>query len=68
MWVPKKTHYTNFYFHKHWIQISFYFQSSEENKLIYTDIFNEYTVEIEKYIETALLQVVFGYSWNIYLI
>ena len=32
-------------------------QNSEENKLIYTDIFNEYTVEIEKYIEAALVQV-----------
>ena len=40
-----------------WIFITFFFQNSEENKLIYTDIFNEYTVEIEKYIEAALVQV-----------
>lgn len=33
------------------------FQSSEENKLIYTNIYNEYTAEIEKYIETELVQV-----------
>ena len=42
-----------------WIQIASIFQNSEENKLIYTDIFNEYTVEIEKYIEAALVQVYF---------
>ena len=42
-----------------WIKITLLSKSSEENKLIYTDIFNEYTVEIEKYIEAALVQVYF---------
>ena len=42
-----------------WIKTTSLIKSSEENKLIYTDIFNEYTVEIEKYIEAALVQVYF---------
>merc|ERR1719266_2094511 len=44
-----------------------HFDSSEENKLIYTDIFNEYTVEIEKYIETALLQKVPDFHMDTFL-
>ena len=50
-----------------WIKITLLSKSSEENKLIYTDIFNEYTVEIEKYIEAALVQVYF-YCVNVIFI
>ena len=32
--------------------------------MIYTDIFNEYTVEIEKYIEAALVQVGLREIWQ----
>jgi len=44
-----------------------HFDNSEENKLIYTDIFNEYTVEIEKYIEAALVQKVPDFHMDIFL-
>merc|ERR550532_2136032 len=44
-----------------------HFDNSEENKLIYTDIFNEYTVEIEKYIEAALVQKIPNFHMDIFL-
>lgn len=34
--------------------------------MIYTDIFNEYTVEIERYIEAALVQVDLGEIYHFY--
>ncbi|KAL6622247.1 ADP-ribosylation factor-like protein 2-binding protein-like protein [Neocallimastix sp. 'constans'] len=36
------------------------FEDNEENKLIYTDIFNSYTEKIEKYLDTKLKQ---KFSW-----
>ena len=33
------------------------FQDCDENKLIYTDIFHEYTAAIESFIEQHLIQV-----------
>uniref|UniRef100_A0A8C5TZC2 ADP-ribosylation factor-like protein 2-binding protein n=1 Tax=Malurus cyaneus samueli TaxID=2593467 RepID=A0A8C5TZC2_9PASS len=38
------------------------FDDSEENKLIYTDIFNEYISLIEKYIEEKLLDRIRGFD------
>lgn len=38
------------------------FDDSEENKLIYTDIFNEYISLVEKYIEEKLLDRIRGFD------
>ncbi|KFP71330.1 ADP-ribosylation factor-like 2-binding protein, partial [Acanthisitta chloris] len=38
------------------------FDDSEENKLIYTDIFNEYITLVEKYIEEKLLDRIPGFD------
>ena len=38
------------------------FEATEENKLIYTTIFNEYTSTIEAYINTQLSEMIQGFS------
>ncbi|PNJ62762.1 ARL2BP isoform 4 [Pongo abelii] len=38
------------------------FEDTEENKLIYTPIFNEYISLVEKYIEEQLLQRIPGFN------
>ncbi|XP_023324719.1 ADP-ribosylation factor-like protein 2-binding protein [Eurytemora carolleeae] len=48
---------------KHW----HHFEDTEENKLIYTDIFHEYTEAMEKYIETQLEKRVDGFTMDDFL-
>eukprot|EP01027_Heterolobosea_sp_BB2_P023063 GEZU01034075.1.p1 GENE.GEZU01034075.1~~GEZU01034075.1.p1 ORF type:complete len:166 (+),score=57.41 GEZU01034075.1:90-587(+) len=43
------------------------FEDTEENKLIYTDIFNSYTNTIEKYIENKLISDIPGFSMDEFL-
>lgn len=40
------------------------FDESEENKIIYTEIFNEYTNSIEMYIESKLKQQIDNFDMN----
>ena len=40
------------------------FEATEENKLIYTTIFNEYTNTIEAYINTQLSEMIEGFSMD----
>uniref|UniRef100_A0A8C9P5J2 ADP-ribosylation factor-like protein 2-binding protein n=1 Tax=Spermophilus dauricus TaxID=99837 RepID=A0A8C9P5J2_SPEDA len=40
------------------------FEDTEENKLIYTPIFNEYISLVEKYIEEQLLERIPGFNMN----
>lgn len=40
------------------------FDESEENKIIYTEIFNEYTNSIENYIEEKLKQQIDNFDMN----
>ena len=45
-----------------------HFDASEENKLIYTQIFKEYTEKIEKYITNRLEQTVDGFEMESFLL
>merc|ERR1712059_153072 len=45
-----------------------HFDSLEENKLVYTDIYREYTGEIEKYIEAELVQKLPGFRMDDFLV
>lgn len=38
------------------------FEATEENKLVYTTIFNEYTNSIEAYINNALSEMIADFS------
>merc|ERR1712226_1544377 len=44
-----------------------HFDNSEENKLIYTDIYNEYTTQIEKHIEAELVQKIPDFKMDEFL-
>ncbi|XP_075212996.1 ADP-ribosylation factor-like protein 2-binding protein isoform X2 [Lycorma delicatula] len=43
------------------------FDNSEENKLVYTDIFNEYIIVIERFIERRLIELLPGFSMSNFL-
>ncbi|XP_051237039.1 ADP-ribosylation factor-like protein 2-binding protein [Dicentrarchus labrax] len=45
---------------KHYLE----FEDSEENKLSYTSIFNEYVALLEKYLEQQLMERIPGFSMN----